>query len=97
MCRTGVGCVDLVVDKSCFVNLQLREGCLVWGLGSRIEDGSGHQFLQWLTSIALHSPASVFEACLMMSWMLWKNRNENIWIGPVARLSQVAQVGIKEG
>lgn len=55
------------------------------GLGFRFEDGDDHQFMQWLLSIALYSSSLVFELCLMISWMLWKNRNDVVWNG--ARMS----------
>lgn len=51
------------------------------GLGLRFVDGDGQQLLQWLLTIAIQSFSSGFELCLMVIWMLWKNRNHAVWNG----------------
>lgn len=48
-------------------------------LGFRSVDGDGQQFLQWLLTTAIQSSSSGFELCLMIIWMLWKNRNDVVW------------------
>lgn len=59
----------------------MANAVLFGGMGIQFENGSAQQFLQWLLHISLHSPSSVFDLCLMILWLLWKNVNDALWNG----------------